>query len=116
MTLTEKILAARRGRKRGEAGENIWVQADILMTHDVCGPGKYREWFKREFGANAKVWDRHRVVIIPDHYIFFTAGLALEPETWIFAAVSSRSRTLPYFYDVIDDPAVVGSSIRARER
>ncbi|XP_060182007.1 3-isopropylmalate dehydratase large subunit, chloroplastic-like [Lycium barbarum] len=26
--------------------------------------------FKREFGENAKVWDREKVVVIPDHYIF----------------------------------------------
>jgi 3-isopropylmalate/(R)-2-methylmalate dehydratase large subunit len=39
------------------------------MTHDVCGPGTIGV-FKREFGKTAKVWDKQRVVIIPDHYIF----------------------------------------------
>jgi homoaconitase/3-isopropylmalate dehydratase large subunit len=39
------------------------------MTHDVCGPGTIGV-FKREFGKTAKVWDRTKVVIIPDHYIF----------------------------------------------
>jgi hypothetical protein len=69
MTLTEKILARAAGKANVSAGENVWVKADILMTHDVCGPGTIGV-FKREFGKTAKVWDRTRVVIIPDHYIF----------------------------------------------
>jgi len=39
------------------------------MTHDVCGPGTIGV-FQREFGKDAKVWDKDGVVIIPDHYIF----------------------------------------------
>ena len=33
MTLTEKILARASGRPSVKAGDNVWVQADILMTH-----------------------------------------------------------------------------------
>ncbi|MHB9139282.1 MAG: 3-isopropylmalate dehydratase, partial [Victivallaceae bacterium] len=69
MTITEKILANASGREWVSPGENIWVSADILMTHDVCGPGTIGV-FKREFGEKAKVWDQEGVVIIPDHYIF----------------------------------------------
>ena len=69
MTMTEKIIAAHAGRASVEAGENIWVGVDILMTHDVCGPGTIGI-FKSQFGPDAKVWDPQRVVIIPDHYIF----------------------------------------------
>ena len=69
MTLTEKILARAAGKARVQAGHNIWVKVDVLMTHDVCGPGTIGV-FKREFGANANVWDPNKVVIIPDHYIF----------------------------------------------
>ena len=39
MTLTEKILARASGKARVQAGENVWVNVDVLMTHDVCGPG-----------------------------------------------------------------------------
>ena len=39
MTLTEKILARASGMQCVHPGDNVWVQADILMTHDVCGPG-----------------------------------------------------------------------------
>ena len=69
MTITEKILAKASGRKKVSPGENIWVNADVLMTHDVCGPGTIGV-FQREFGKEAKVWDRDGIIIIPDHYIF----------------------------------------------
>jgi 3-isopropylmalate/(R)-2-methylmalate dehydratase large subunit len=39
------------------------------MTHDVCGPPTIGIW-KNEFGENAKIWDKRKVVIFPDHYIF----------------------------------------------
>ncbi len=39
MTMTEKILAKHSGKTRVAPGENVWVNVDILMTHDVCGPG-----------------------------------------------------------------------------
>ena len=42
MTLTETILARASGRDRVQPGDNIWVETDILLTHDVCGPGHHR--------------------------------------------------------------------------
>ncbi|GAB4186655.1 MAG: 3-isopropylmalate dehydratase large subunit [Phycisphaeraceae bacterium] len=69
MTMTEKIFAAHAGKSEVKPGDNIWVDVDILMTHDVCGPGTIGI-FKKQFGEHARVWDPERVVIIPDHYIF----------------------------------------------
>ena len=40
-------------------GSNVWAKTDVLMTHDVCGPGTIGI-FKKEFGADAKVWDREK--------------------------------------------------------
>jgi 3-isopropylmalate/(R)-2-methylmalate dehydratase large subunit len=100
MTLTEKILARAAGKARVQAGDNIWVNADILMTHDVCGPGTIGV-FKREFGRTAKVWDRDRLVIIPDHYIF-TSDSKSNRNVDILREFA-REQSLPYFYDVIDD-------------
>ena len=71
MTMTEKILARAAGRAAVAPGENVWVNVDLLMTHDVCGPGTFGI-FREKFGADARVWDREKVVIIPDHYIFTT--------------------------------------------
>ena len=101
MTLTEKILARAAGKARVQAGDNIWVSADVLMTHDVCGPGTIGV-FKREFGQTAKVWDQNKIVIIPDHYIF-TADSKSNRHVDILRDFV-REQDLPYFYDVIDDP------------
>src|SRR5436189_5625547 len=100
MTLTEKILARAAGKAGVQAGDNIWVNADVLMTHDVCGPGTIGV-FKREFGKTAKVCDRSRVVIIPDHYIF-TADSKSNQNVDILPDLG-KEQELPYFYDVIDD-------------
>src|ERR1700757_3446712 len=101
MTLTEKILARASGRPRVQPGDNVWVETDILLTHDVCGPGSIGV-FKREFGQDAKVWDPSKIVIIPDHYIFTSDRLSNRNVDILrdFA----KEQGLPYFYDVIDDP------------
>ncbi|MDZ4815687.1 MAG: aconitase family protein [Verrucomicrobiota bacterium] len=101
MTLTEKLLARASGKRSVAPGDNVWVQTDILMTHDVCGPGTIGV-FKREFGANAKVWDPKKIVIIPDHYIF-TADSKSNRNVDILRDFA-REQDIPYFYDVIDDP------------
>src|ERR1700683_2172521 len=101
MTLTEKILARASGRPQVEPSDNVWVDTDILLTHDVCGPGSIGV-FKREFGEDAKVWDSGKIVIIPDHYIF-TADRLSNRNVDILRDFS-KEQGLPYFYDVIDDP------------
>ena len=69
MTITEKILAKSAKRKYVTPGESVWLDVDVLMTHDVCGPPTIEIW-KREFGKNAKIWDKNKLAIFPDHYIF----------------------------------------------
>ena len=96
MTLTEKILARHAGRDQVVPGENIWVSVDILMTHDVCGPGTF-SIFQREFGPRARVWDPERVVIIPDHYIFTQDPHAQRNLEILREFV--REQGLPHFYD-----------------
>ena len=64
MTITEKILAKSAGKTFVEPGQNIWLNVDVLMTHDVCGPPTIEIW-KREFGAAAKIWDKNKLVIFP---------------------------------------------------
>ena len=100
MTLTEKIMARASGKSNLTAGENVWVKVDTLMTHDVCGPGTIGV-FKREFGEDAKVWDKKKIVIIPDHYIFTSDSLSNRNVDILRAF--SKEQGLPYFYDVIDD-------------
>jgi 3-isopropylmalate/(R)-2-methylmalate dehydratase large subunit len=97
MTLTEQILARHAGRDHVAPDENIWVNTDILMTHDVCGPGTIGV-FKKYFGADAKVWDRDKVVIIPDHYIFTADAMANRNVDTLRKFVAEQQ--LKYFYDV----------------
>ncbi|HUA37971.1 MAG TPA: aconitase family protein [Candidatus Sulfopaludibacter sp.] len=101
MTLTEKILARAAGKAKVQAGDNLWVNADVLMTHDVCGPGTIGV-FKREFGQDAKVWDKTKIVIIPDHYIFTADSLSNRNVDILRDFV--KEQDIAYFYDVIDDP------------
>ncbi|CAI9086177.1 3-isopropylmalate dehydratase large subunit [Candidatus Methylacidiphilum fumarolicum] len=101
MTLTEKILAKASKRSKVLPGDNIWVETDILLTHDVCGPGTIGV-FKREFGKNARVWNPYKIVIMPDHYIFTSDSLSNRNVDILRAF--SKEQGLPYFYDVIDDP------------
>ena len=99
MTLTEKILARAAGRSVVQPGENIWVNVDLLMTHDVCGPGTIGV-FKREFGADAKVWDPEKIVLIPDHYIF-TADERANRNVDILRDFA-KEQNIKYFYDITD--------------
>lgn len=96
MTITEKILARAAGRDQVSPGENIWVKADVLMTHDVCGPGTIGI-LRQEFGEKSGVFDPESIVLVPDHYIFTDdekchRNVALCRQ---FAA----EQNLPHFYD-----------------
>lgn len=96
-TITEKILARAADKNSVIPGDNIWVNADILLTHDVCGPGTI-EIFKDKFGADTKVWNSAKVVIIPDHYIF-TADKMARRNIDILRAFA-KEQNLPHYYDV----------------
>ena len=69
MTITEKILAAHADRSSVSPGQILWCDVDVLLTHDICGPGTIGV-FEERFGRDAKVFDPQKIVIIPDHYIF----------------------------------------------
>jgi 3-isopropylmalate/(R)-2-methylmalate dehydratase large subunit len=96
-TITEKILAAHSGRDRVAPGESIWIDVDILMTHDVCGPPTF-EIFQREFGPKAKVWDPDKLVVLPDHYIFTEDPHARRNIEMLRAFAAEHE--LPHYYDV----------------
>jgi 3-isopropylmalate/(R)-2-methylmalate dehydratase large subunit len=99
-TLTEKILARHASRDAISPGDNIWVDVDVLMTHDVCGPPTIGI-FKHHFGGDAGVWNRDKVVIIPDHYIF-TADSMANRNVDVLRAFAAEQQ-LPHFYDVGTD-------------
>jgi len=96
MTITEKILARESGARLVSPGDNIWVNAGMLLTHDVCGPGTIGI-FHREFGKDAKVFDTEKIVILPDHYIY-TADEKAHRNVDTLRAFAKEQK-LPYFYD-----------------
>ena len=97
MTMSEKILARAAGKAAVAPGDNVWVAVDVLMTHDVCGPGTIGI-FRREFGKAARVWDRERVVLIPDHYIFTSDDKAHRNVDILREFAGEQG--LPHLYDV----------------
>ncbi|HEY1191536.1 MAG TPA: aconitase/3-isopropylmalate dehydratase large subunit family protein [Gemmata sp.] len=97
MTMTEKILARASGKNHVNPGENVWANVDVLMTHDVCGPGTFGV-FKKEFGPNAKVWDKDKLVLIPDHYIFTKDAMANRNVDVL--RQFAKEHDIKYFYDV----------------
>jgi 3-isopropylmalate/(R)-2-methylmalate dehydratase large subunit len=96
MTMTEKILAKHSGKSHVSPEENVWVDVDVLMTHDVCGPGTIGI-FHDKFGRNAKVWNPDKVVVIPDHYIF-TADEKCHRNVQILRDFV-KEQGLRYYYD-----------------
>ncbi|MBN2447393.1 MAG: 3-isopropylmalate dehydratase, partial [Phycisphaerae bacterium] len=100
MTLTEKLLARAADRDQVVPGETLFAHVDVLMTHDVCGPGTIGV-FRREFSGDARVWDAERVVLIPDHYIFTSDQRANRNVDTL--REFAREQGIKYFYDVVDD-------------
>lgn len=97
MTITEKILAESAKRPRVVPGENVWLNVDVLMTHDVCGPPTFAIW-KKEFGEKAKIWDKKKLVIFPDHYIF-TKNSHANRNVEVLRQFAAE-HDLPNYYDI----------------
>jgi 3-isopropylmalate/(R)-2-methylmalate dehydratase large subunit len=96
MTITEQILARHSGKSHVNPNDNVWVDVDVLMTHDVCGPATIGI-FQEQFGRHAKVWDKDRVVVIPDHYIFTADGKCHRNVQTLRDFVKEQG--LKYYYD-----------------
>lgn len=100
MTIIEKILAKHANKDKVVPGENIWVDVDTLMTHDVTGPGTMSV-FKEKFGEDAKVWDNEKVILIPDHYIFTKDKHAMR--NLDIVKDFAKKQDLKYFYEPFTD-------------
>ncbi|HNT35847.1 MAG TPA: 3-isopropylmalate dehydratase large subunit, partial [bacterium] len=65
MTLAEKILAAHCGQQQVHPGQFILADVDIALGNDITAPLAIEEF--QGCGAE-KVFDKDRVVLIPDHF------------------------------------------------
>jgi 3-isopropylmalate/(R)-2-methylmalate dehydratase large subunit len=66
MTLVEKILARKAGKKSVKPNEIVEVSVDRAMIHDALGAHTIARF--RELGVE-KVWDPSRIVVVLDHYV-----------------------------------------------
>jgi len=66
MTLIEKILAKKAGKKVVRPDEIVEVSVDRAMMHDALGAHTIAKF--RELGVE-KVWDPARIVVVLDHYV-----------------------------------------------
>ncbi|HEY5998185.1 MAG TPA: 3-isopropylmalate dehydratase large subunit [bacterium] len=65
MTITEKILAAKAGEAAVSPGQIVRVPVDLALANDITAPLAIQEFEKA--GA-AEVFDREKVVLVPDHF------------------------------------------------
>ncbi|MGB7416931.1 MAG: aconitase family protein, partial [Thermosynechococcaceae cyanobacterium] len=68
MTMAEKMLARASGNAYVKPGELVFAQVDLAMSHDAIA-GPVAALFHQHFGADAKVWDRDKLVLVADHFI-----------------------------------------------
>ena len=66
MTQTQKILAARAGKKDVHAGELIMADVDLVLGNDITAPVAIGEFAK--FGRG-EVFDRGKIALVPDAFI-----------------------------------------------
>ena len=66
MTITEKILASAAGKEKVRAGEIVNVKVDLVLANDITAPMAIQEFEK--IGV-PEVFDRSRVVLVPDHFV-----------------------------------------------
>lgn len=65
MTITEKILASHAGREEVHPGELLNCRVDVVLGNDITAPVAIEEFEKLNLD---QVFDRTRVVIVPDHF------------------------------------------------
>jgi 3-isopropylmalate/(R)-2-methylmalate dehydratase large subunit len=64
-TITEKIIAAHSGREEVGPGEFVYADVDIALGNDITAPIAICEF---EEAGLAKVFDRTRIAMVPDHF------------------------------------------------
>jgi len=94
MTLAEKILARKAGRKSVEPGDIVTVEPDVVMSHDNAAA------IAKSLAAMgvARVWDPARIVIVLDHAVPAPSPEHAENHRRIRQFV--REQGIERFYDI----------------
>ncbi len=95
MTITEKILCHHTDLKEIHPGMLINARVDIALGNDITAPIAISEFRK---AGGVKVFDRHKVVLIPDH---FTPNKDIDSaQQCKFMREFAREQELTHYYDV----------------
>ena len=65
MTMTQKILSRKAGRKDCAPGDLIEAKLDFLLENDITTPPAIEIFEKNGFG---KVFDTEKIALVPDHF------------------------------------------------
>ncbi len=95
MTITEKILAAHSGKRQVSPGELLEVRIDLTLGNDITAPLAIKAF--QEIGAK-KVFDRKKVVLVPDH--FTPAKDILSAEQCKILREFARDQRLIHYFEV----------------
>ena len=68
MTMAEKLLAKASGNLYVQPEEVVFARVDLAMSHDAIA-GPVGQLFYKHFGADAKLWNADKVVLVADHFI-----------------------------------------------
>ncbi|MGQ9823556.1 MAG: 3-isopropylmalate dehydratase large subunit [Desulfotomaculales bacterium] len=95
MTITEKILASAAGKEKVRPGEIVNVKVDLVLGNDITAPMAIQEFEK--IGV-PEVFDRNRVVLVPDHFVP-NKDIKSAEQAKILREFARR-QGLVYFYEV----------------
>jgi 3-isopropylmalate/(R)-2-methylmalate dehydratase large subunit len=94
-TITEKILAAHAGLKTVVPGQLIQAKVDLTLANDVTAPIAIQVF--REAGGR-KVFNRRKVVLVPDHFVP-NKDIAAAEQCRLIRAFA-REQRLEYFFEL----------------
>jgi len=95
MTMAEKILAAHAGLEEVAPGQFIRARVDLVLANDITAPIAIREFQRIGVG---EVWDRERVVLVPDH--FAPNKDIKSAEQCKLVREFGRQQRLPHYFEV----------------
>jgi len=95
MTMAEKILAAHAGLGEVAPGQFIRARVDLVLANDITAPIAIRQFQRLEVG---EVWDRERVVLVPDH--FAPNKDVKSAEQCRLVREFARQQRLPHYFEV----------------
>src|SRR5512136_1574038 len=95
MTITEKILAVHAGKKSVSPGELLNIRIDLALGNDITAPLAIQAF--KKIGAR-KVFDRDRVVLVPDH--FTPAKDILSAEQCKILREFAKAQHLTHYFEI----------------